>query len=142
VLTSLAGLENVTKAGDLEIAYNDALTSYQGLSGLQEVGWGFVLRDNPMVSDLTGLENLTEIGVEPHSVPIPFIIWDHAALTNVEALTNLVSFNDGDMLIAGNPLLTSLSGLDNIDPTSIAYLELLESENLSYCEVASICDFI
>lgn len=141
-LTSIAGLENITKAGSLDISYNDALINYEGLSGLQEVGLDLILRDNPLVTDLTGLENLTGIGVEPHSVPVSFVIWNHAALTNVEALDNLASFNYGDMFIAGNPQLSSLSGLDNVDSTSISYLELLESENLSYCEVASVCEFI
>jgi len=141
-LTSLVGLENVTKVGRLEIGGNSSLISFEGLDNLEEVGQGFVLRENPLITDLTGLENLSQIGVWPHGAPVPFLIWDHAALTNVEALSNLISLNNGDILIAGNPQLTSLSGLDNVAPTSISYLELLESKNLSYCEVASICEFI
>jgi len=48
----------------------------------------------------------------------------------------------GDLIIYTMYSLTSLSGLDNIDPNSIANLQIDGNNSLSTCEVQSICDYL
>ena len=46
------------------------------------------------------------------------------------------------MWLHDNDALVSLSGIDNIDPTSIASLSITSSNALGICEVKSICDYL
>ena len=48
----------------------------------------------------------------------------------------------GELRLENNALLTSLNGLDNIDPTSINALYLQNSDLLAGCAVPSICGFL
>jgi len=56
-------------------------------------------------------------------------------------LENLKSLGDR-LYISGNPLLTSLSGLDSINAGSITNLTIFYNSSLSTCEVKSICDYL
>ena len=44
-----------------------------------------------------------------------------------------------DLSISNNDALTSLSGLDNFSPASIDDINITGNDNLSYCEIESIC---
>lgn len=87
------------------------------------------------------MNNLAETGAYS-GVTNNFLILSNDSLTSIEALQDLISVGNSVISISGNSELSSLSGLDNIDPNSIFALELVSSQNLSICEVASICDFI
>ena len=170
-LTDLDGLQSIVSVGyqpgfgDLEIYDNNSLLNFEGINNLEEingtlriegnqsletlaalgnleiVGNSFTIRANSSLINLEGLNNLTQTGAYT-SATSNFLIWDNIALTSIEELQNLTSVNNSAVSISGNPQLPSLSGLDNIDPNSIFVLELVSSENLSYCEVESVCDFI
>jgi len=60
-------------------------------------------------------------------------------LCNLINLSELTSTGK-QILIWGNNSLTSLSGLDNIDPTKIKYLYIYENPLLSICGIESICN--
>ena len=62
-------------------------------------------------------------------------------LESLEALDNLSSIG-GKLLIQDNDFLQGLSGLDNIQASSITDLEIFDNDMLSYCEVQSICDYL
>jgi hypothetical protein len=49
---------------------------------------------------------------------------------------------DGGLYIGYNPVLTSLSGLDNVDADSVTDLFIVMNGNLSTCAVQSICDYL
>jgi hypothetical protein len=59
-LPSLDGLENITRAMGLSVDGNSVLTSLEGVRNLREVG-GLVIDGNPMLASLGGLEGLVSI---------------------------------------------------------------------------------
>jgi hypothetical protein len=104
-LASLHGLEKVAEIGMLNIGNNTALTNLGGLSGLQKVGSlqlsanpalknlqgigvasadSVVIEANPMLTDLTGLEKLANIGSG-------LSITENGSLTSLRALTALTA---------------------------------------------------
>jgi hypothetical protein len=80
------------------------------------------------------LESLTHIGGH-------FEIINNHVLTDISGLANLTSI-EGDLRIGLNPLLKSLTGLDNIDANSIENLTISSNDTLSTCEAQSICDYL
>ena len=44
--------------------------------------------------------------------------------------------------ISNNAVLTSLAGLDNVDPAQLTNVTLLNSNTLSFCAVKSICNYL
>ncbi|NQT78367.1 MAG: T9SS type A sorting domain-containing protein [Bacteroidetes bacterium] len=61
--------------------------------------------------------------------------------TNLDGLSVVTSI-DGILLVSRAYYLTSLSGIENIDGTSISDLYIWYSPYLSECEVQSICDYL
>jgi hypothetical protein len=169
MLTSLHGLEAVHSVGGaLGISGNYALNTLQGLHFLTTVQNNLSIVDSPGLTDMDGLEDLTTVGgdltisVNPNITSLNGLDNLHAiggslfiggpsgddgilsgndALVNIGALMNLTAVN-GAVMIYDNPVLTSLTGLDNIDPNTISTLYLANSALLSYCEVPSICDYL
>jgi len=112
-LTNLTDLENLDSiGGGFSIYYNNSLQSLAGLENLKSIGGEFFIRESKLNS-LTGLENLTTIG---GSVNIHY----NDLMESLSALNNLKSIG-GEITIFGNPLLTSLSGLEKIYATLITY---------------------
>jgi len=134
VLQSLSGLENLTSiAGSLTIGTyagyktyfclgNPSLKNLDGLNNLASVGGDFNLHCNDSLKSMAGLESLTSIA---------------GNLTIGEYIDN-----SWGTLHAGNPQLTSLSGLENIEANSIVNLQIIENFSLTNCEVQSICDYL
>lgn len=116
-LTSLSGLENLkTINGPVSISLNNRLKDLDALSGLTSInGYLFMIGNQSLVS-LTGLMNLTTLFTSGN----PAIY---------------ITIND-------NKVLTTLSGLDNIDSSPVGYILLGNSGQLSYCGVKSICKFL
>ncbi len=116
-LVNLSGLDNlIFIGGHLEVIDNYALISLSGLINLTSIGGGLEIMSNSALTNLTGLANLNSVG---EGIIIGGIYWD-----------------------SGNPSLTSLSGLDNIEAGSINYLNILSNTSLSSCAVQSICDYL
>jgi hypothetical protein len=134
-LTSLTGLDNVTSiGGGLSINDNIAMTSLSGLDNVTSIGGHLAIKDNIAMTSLSGLDNVTSIGGSLE-------INDNDALTTLTGLDNVTSI-EGGLEIFYNDALTSLTGLDNIDHSSISKLYIQENNNLSTCEVQSICDYL
>jgi len=151
-LTNLSGLDNVTTlGGDILIYANNSLESLTGLGGLTSIEgninigyWIFVgviwWLGNPLLNDLSGLDNLTFIGGDlgiygngrlksitglenlssiegDLNIGAPWNGWSHApndSLVSLTGLNNLISIG-GDLGISNNNALTSLSGLENLN---------------------------
>jgi len=120
--------------GDLAIDENAGINSLEGLNQLKTLGGDLKIDENPLLTDLDALIHLINIGGEVN-------ISDNEELQNLEALTSVLSIN-GPIKIRNNESLVSLSGLDNIDPSGITELILLNSSILSSCSVNSICQYI
>jgi hypothetical protein len=139
VLENLTGLNNlVSVEGNFDISLNNNLTSLIGLGNLQSITGslriGPYYEGNPALINLTGLEALTNIGGYLNVINNPH-------LTDLNALENLTSIG-GQINIALNPELKSLSGLDNIQANTIGNIYVAMNNNLSVCDVQSVCDFM
>jgi hypothetical protein len=116
-IKSLSGFDNLKKVEDfLWINCNDSLTNLNGLESLHYVGKGIIINDNKCLETLTGLEHLTSCG------------------------GCLIIGGWGDC--EGNQALTSLSGIQNIDPGTITELRIKNNPSLSDCHLKSICGFL
>lgn len=138
-MTSLEGLNslfNVT--GKVDIYGNELLNNIENLSNLEIVG-ALLIHDNPSLVSLQGTHNINTIGYE---WPGSLAIYGNPLLSSLEPLTNLETLNGGYLFIQNSPGLTNLNGLGNIDPDSMMYLEIITSQNLSACNVPSICSYL
>jgi len=137
-LTSLSGLDNLTSIGAwFRIENNDSLTSFLGINNLNTIGGEFWIADNDALISLSGLENLTSIEGDLTIGSNSYISGNHS-LTSLSGLINLV-FIEGSLGIFDNIMLTSLSGLDNIEEGTINYIDIRNNVSLSTCHVQSIC---
>nr|NQU91118.1 T9SS type A sorting domain-containing protein [Bacteroidota bacterium] len=140
-LTSLAGLENVTKIeGDLRIFCNNNLPDLSGLDNLAEIEGNLIigyrefgLGGNPSLTSLQGLNSLNWVGGDLSICDNP--VQDLDALMNVDSI-------GGWLDIISNPSLTSLSGLDSIAEGTIEKLFIHNNSTLSDCAVESICEYL
>ncbi|WP_273567185.1 DUF7619 domain-containing protein [Maribacter halichondriae] len=55
---------------------------------------------------------------------------------------NRVVYVSGDLVVENNPKITSLNGLEKIDGLSLTNLMIKDNATLSYCSVASVCNFM
>ena len=62
-------------------------------------------------------------------------------ITNLDSLMVLTSIG-GELIIKNNDALVSLAGLDSINPGSISYLQITDNDNLSTCNVTSVCEYL
>jgi len=146
-LNDFVGLDNLDSIGGaLNITENNALTSLSGLEillNLTSIGGDLGVYGNASLTSLTALNNLTSIGGD-------LLIGGNDSLPNLTGLNNL-TFIQGSISIGlsgfvvidyGNPLLTSLTGIDNIEAVTIQDLHIFSNPLLSTCEVSSICEYL
>ncbi|OAB79629.1 DUF7619 domain-containing protein [Cochleicola gelatinilyticus] len=91
------------------------ITDLSPLAVITGFGRGIQVTNNPMLQNLSGLENVVELGVSSGA----FIsIMNNAQLTSIAALNNMVvpigNNNPPDIYIVDNPLLENLQGLDGV----------------------------
>ena len=134
-LINLIGLNNITSVGFyLWIEDNDALTDLTGLENIASIGYSFVIKDNLNLTSLSGLNNIADIG--------GLIIKDNISLNDLSSLSNVTSEISLNLEIIGNHSLTSLSGIDKLNLSSIDYLFIHGNDSLSECHVYSVCNFM
>jgi hypothetical protein len=141
MLVSLEGLNNLWFIGigsaqlyGLNITENTALTSLQGINSLNEVTGALQIGSNPLITDLHGLENLETTGSF-------VLIFNNESLSDITGLRKLSTIR-GNLILDNLPALNSLKGIDNIDANSISGLRIKSSNNLTFCHVTSICEYL
>ncbi len=144
-LTNLEGLNHVEFVGlDLLVYDNDSLFDFTGFDNLNMVGDWVGIWGNGSLNSLSGMENLLTIGGDL-SIGLwhqyPFSPYGNHSLISLEGLQSLQSIG-GNLNIEENISLTSLSGLENINPNSIGELHIHHNDSLSMCEVESICNYL
>ncbi len=105
------------------------ISNLQGLSAVRSIKNGLYIQNNPMLTDLNGLENLDTIGIT--------IIRDNLGLTSLVGLENL-DFAQS-LFIEDNPNLQSLHGLENLK--SISDLALRANPSLTDISALSSATF-
>lgn len=141
----LIGYYYMRPDGGYNFAGNPNLTSIQGLQSLESIGESLQLYGNDSLTELSGLENLKTID---GSLLIGTMVIDGwggisffgNAIEDISALSNLESIDGGISIRFNN--LSSLEGLNNIDPNTISYLRISSNQNLSHCEIQNLCDYI
>ena len=84
--------------------------------------------------NVTGLQGLNLVGGE-------FWIDNNDLLTDLTPFNNLTTVGLS-LYVVNNGMLSDLNGLGNIDPNSIASLNIYNNPQLSECDVQSICDYL
>ncbi len=134
-ITDISGLSSLTTInGDLNIRDNPSLPNLTGLDNISTVGGMLQVRNNDAAgfTSLSGLGGLTSVGTD-------VLILYNDNLANVNALSSLTHIA-GKIQAQDNPLLTSLTGLDNV--SGITNLTIGSNAALSMCHVASVCSFL
>jgi hypothetical protein len=142
-ITNLVGLNLVTSiGGDLTIDSTNLLADLTGLNSLASIGGTFSMHDNDILNDLTGLYSVASVGGSLY-------IFSNDSLTSLIGLDSLHTIGGGIHIgkeewyhLLGNPVLTSISGLANIDAGSIEELSILGNHSLSDCAINSICNYL
>ena len=91
------------------------------------------IKDGGFFRDLSGLENLRTIDGDIEIIS--------TNLQTLDGLNNLDSIN-GYIWIHLNPSLTSLTGINDINPWSITFLKCTSNPLLEFCEVESVCNYL
>lgn len=104
--------------------------------GVTEIGDLKIKGDN--ITNLDGLSVLTAIN---GYLKIGDMYGGNPILENLNGLINVNSIG-GELLIRSNDTLTSLSGLDNIEPNSIESIHIGINNLLEECVIQSICEYL
>lgn len=138
------GLNNLTNiGGDLSIssAYSGVTNgNMDGFSSLTTIGGKLMIETRAKINDLDGLSSLTSLG--------GLFIRSDNAITNLNAFNNITSLGGGEIVIIpmisnwSNNTLTDISGLQNIDPSTISNLKLLNNTNLGICDLPNLCEYL
>ncbi|MEP0548228.1 MAG: T9SS type A sorting domain-containing protein [Rhodothermales bacterium] len=125
-LADLGGLNNlIAVEGLLEISYNSALYSLQGLESLLSIG-ELVIEGNGVLTNLEGLDALA-------STDDNLIITGNGALTDLDNLNGLTAIG-GRLQINANDALPHLDGLANLIAVAEG-LRVFSNNVLSSCTV-------
>ncbi len=107
--------------GDVEISGSD-ITNLFGLNAINTIGGDLRIYDNDSLTSLAGLDSLTFIG-------------------SILEIGHIISWWNPPFWI-GNPVLTDITGIENIDTNLIIGIYIVGNDSLSNCSVQSICDYL
>lgn len=133
-LKNLDGLTSKVKIEALHILDNDSLISLSGLEGQIELTELYI-EDNDLLPNLEGLNNLSYVSSQGLHIS------RNASLASLTALQSLTRLWWG-FTITGNDILSSLSGLDNLNPQMLFDITITDNPQLSMCAVESICQYL
>ena len=134
-ITSLDGLSAITSVGgNLEILASEFLINLTGLNNIVSVGGDLFIAGNISLLDVSALQNLTSVGGS-------MMISGNFKLPHLNGLEN-ISYMNGTLEITGNDLLTDISALSNLPYSNISDLSIYENDELSFCNINSICNYL
>ena len=134
-LTDLNGLNNINSMGSLAINENISLVNLYGLESLSYVTDYLTIGYNDVLTTLSGLDSLSVIGGS-------LSIGSNDSLYSIEHLSGLTTVGGYQLSIIENSKLSSLTGIDNIDASTVTNLYIYQNPLLSTCEVQSICEYL
>ena len=138
-LANLSGTSN-----GLVIANNSQLNNVSGLGGIMQINREFNVINNALLENLEGL-NLTNIGSgvsdEELENQLVLDVSGNASMTSLNGLESLVSLNGRILALNSNALLTDITAIENIDPTTVDGIFIIGNESLSICDIDLLCNF-
>jgi len=138
-INNLNGLSKITSIeGNLSIINMDTsqstlLTNLSGLQNITSIGGKVEILGQNGLSNFTGLDNLNSIGDRLN-------IYHNKNIINLSGLENLTFL--GGLSMYYNSSMTSLEGIDNINPEKLNVLRITDNPSLSYCNVLSVCSYL
>lgn len=136
-VTNVDSLIHLTEIqGDLSITIqygSPFLSNLEGLSNINSVGGDLKIGGSYSLYSLGGLENVSTIGGQ-------LFIDGNPYLSNLIGLNNLYSV--GSITIYNNNDLTSLTGIDSVDYTTLSSLTISHNDELTWCSIYSVCNYI
>jgi hypothetical protein len=119
-LTDMTGLDNLASIGGSLSIFSTGLTDMTGLDRLASIGGSLIIYGNDSLASLYGLESLNSL--------------------EGDMILGLWDYHSGDC--DGNPVLTDISGLSNVEGGSIEYVQIMCNYSLSECAISSICEYL
>jgi hypothetical protein len=141
-LIDMTGLDSITHIGGNLGFFETQFVNMTGLGSLDSIGGSLtigcetnaaIICNNPFLVNLLGLYELKNIGGN-------LLIQHCASLTSLNGLSSLTSVSG--IIIKSNPILTSITGMANIDAGSVNSLTISNNSSLSQCHVQSICSYL
>ena len=121
-------LTQLTQVGRVEIGMNSALTMVHGF-GTTTIGGDFLLRGNPVLTELGAMSSLTTIlGA--------LTVDGNTALPDLVGLTGAMQRVYGGVTISNNANLTNLGQLSHL--AQIGTSSILNNTKLSYCKALEV----
>lgn len=158
---TIMGFLFLGSVGALRIQSNSYLSIFPAFHFLSTIGYpdyqrGLVIDNNPLLEDIIGLKVALMDIYGPITISsnglhnLDFLsaigscfyltIQHNGDLQNLLGLSGMRSVNE--LRIINNGLLTSLAGIDNIDPETISFLQINDCPNLSVCSFQNICEYL
>jgi len=126
-----------------EFGSNTTITNLDGLSEVTSIGGDLLISDNDSLVSVSGLGNLTSVGGTLALGRIGYWLtnfFGNPVLTNLTGFENVASIG-GDLHILGNDEMASISGIGNV--TSIGgSLWIASNNSLGICDIESICNYL
>jgi len=151
-LTGFSALQRVR--GNLEIALNEKMESFQGVPLLQKIDLQFIVYKNNRLKNLNGMNQLEEVrhlrierndsivslqGLNGLKTINAFLeIKSNPALQDLSALLG-ASGLEMEIRISDNLNLLSLNGIDNLCISPIGNFIIEDNPNLSICNNSCLC---
>jgi uncharacterized repeat protein (TIGR01451 family) len=145
--TGLSDMNGLNNLGAIEqyflVGGNAALTSFSGLERLKSVGSNMSVANNPVLANMQGLDSLESVG--------RFLqIYNNNAITSLNGLDRLQTIGslvptpndtlDGSLQIVSNPLLSNISGLENL--LNVKRIRISLNPVLASCSIVPVCNLI
>lgn len=133
-LSAFNSFELVENIGGQLILQAGDISHVNNLSRLQHIGADLRLINLPSLNDITGLKRLKDVGGSFELITL-------TALSSLNAFDSLTTIN-GILTIQNLDGLSSLSGIHHIDPSSITELKIRLNNDLSFCALPNICQYL
>ncbi|MCH8535793.1 MAG: T9SS type A sorting domain-containing protein [Flavobacteriaceae bacterium] len=139
-LTSLPSLNFDGPTRETIIFNNPLLTDLSGLENLTKSN--LTIHNNTGLTSLSGLEGLEEANKWVPNATFAIRIMDNADLSNIDALSNYVDADAMNVQITNNGNLSDITGLNNLAASTVNQVNISGNGNLATCDSALLCEYI
>lgn len=140
-LRNISAFKNVKRVyRNLVIYQNDSLKSFVGLEKLNLIGGHYIIKKNNLMRELPNTKELHTIRCQYLSNYGIGLDISGDSISSLKGLQNLTQVYRYISIIKTN--LTSLQGLENVDPKGLASSYIQDNPKLSSCSIYFLCEKI
>ncbi|GEM_PF-2067861 len=150
-ITSFGGLENVTSIGEIRMQNAMNIVDFSGLDSVHTIG-RIDIYGNPVMDSFDGLSNLTTCeSISVYNTPLQsvagmnltsdlnLLYLQFTELSSLDDLLDSVPAINSWFTIQGNPFLSDISGLEQVD-LSGPVIRISDNYSLDVCDYTSVCN--